>query len=277
LLCTVICLVGSVPIQNEANCGIPAIKPDTSSNIVGGKDAIPYSWPWQVALFKNGNYQTCGGSLISNQWVMLAAHCIEDQNPSIYKVKLGVFNKTQNDEPGEIVSAISTIVPHPKHKFTGIEPYDIGLLKLEKPVEFTDHISPICLPSGKDPEPGTDSILTGWGRIKGPFGDDSESLKQVTVPVALPDKCHAANEKYDNEHMICFGLEKGGKGGCNGDSGGPAVYQKPGDNGRWTQIGITSWGSWYCSQPTGGNPYSMFARVSTYLDFVKEHVKDLPV
>jgi len=276
LLFAIVCLVGAVPIQNEAKCGVPAVKPDTSSKIVGGKDAIPYSWPWQVALFK-GDRQWCGGSLLSNQWVMLAAHCIADRIPSGYKVKLGVFNKTRDDEDGEVVSKISNIVPHPKYDFNAgcCIPYDIALVKLAQPVEYTDHISPICLPNGKDPEPGTESILTGWG-LKKAFGDDAISLQQVTVPVAVPDKCHSASNRYNDEHMICFGLEKGGKGGCNGDSGGPAVYQKPGDNGRWTQIGITSWGSAFCSQPDFGNPYSMYTRVSTYLDFVKENVKDLP-
>jgi len=266
-----------VPIQNEVKCGIPAVKPDTSSNIVGGKDAIPYSWPWQVALFK-GDRQWCGGSLISNQWVMLAAQCVEDRSPSLYKVKLGVFNKTVDNEPGEVVSKISAIVPHPNFDFDAdcCVPYDIALVKLEKPVEYTDHISPVCLPDGKDPLSGTDAILTGWGLTKAK-GADNIPLKQVTVPIALWYKCYTANNRYNNTHMICFGLEEGGKGVCDGDGGGPAVYQKPDDNGRWTQLGIASWGSVSCAQKSGGHPYSVYTRVSTHLDFVKEHVKDLPM
>ena len=55
-------------------CGVPAIAPSVNVRVVGGVEAVPHSWPWQVSLQYNGRHN-CGGSLINNQWVVTAAHC----------------------------------------------------------------------------------------------------------------------------------------------------------------------------------------------------------
>jgi len=44
--------------------------------IVGGVEATPHSWPHQAALFIDDMY-FCGGSLISSEWVLTAAHCMD--------------------------------------------------------------------------------------------------------------------------------------------------------------------------------------------------------
>ena len=55
-------------------CGIPAIPPSASVRVVGGVEAMPHSWPWQVSLQIGGGH-FCGGSIINEQWVVSAAHC----------------------------------------------------------------------------------------------------------------------------------------------------------------------------------------------------------
>jgi len=56
-------------------CGIPVIKPsEFGLKIVGGIEAKANSWPWQVLLFDGDGI--CGGSIISNQWIVTAAHCL---------------------------------------------------------------------------------------------------------------------------------------------------------------------------------------------------------
>jgi len=278
--------------KTSIKCGTPATKPDTSSDIVGGVDAIPYSWPWQVALFRrdyDDEYEFfCGGTLISNQWVMSAGHCFytygTPNSPDKYQVRLGVFNKTYEDEPGEVILNISAFHVHPKYgnvKESGNPIYDVSLLKLKEPVQFTDHISPICLPSTLDeklPEPGTGSFITGWGYIKESVGPTSDTLQQVGIPLVAAQPCRenykeVPGKKVDiNENIeFCYGFEKGGKAQCLGDSGGPLAFQDPNDEGRWKQLGIISW-SEGCARP---KLYGVVSKVSAFMDFIREYVKDL--
>jgi len=286
-------LVDASPIgkEQEVKCGSPAIKPDTSTDIVGGKNAVPYSWPWQVALYmgadddgdgkpnkaarrKSDKSFQCGGSLISSQWILSAGHCIDDKlGVDEYEIKLGVFNETRDDEPGEQILGVSEIHVHPK--------YDAVLLKLKTPVTYTDHISPVCLPSAKSeklPDPGTSIFVTGWGdtesndlKLAGD-NDDSDLLRQVAVPLQSNEKCKAVYPgKVTGEGEFCAGLDEGGKDSCQGDSGGPAVFQDSANEGRWKQIGVVSWGEG-CGAP---GKFGVYSKVSDFLDFIQEYVKDL--
>jgi len=273
-LTAVVYLANAGPLGKEdAKCGRPAVKPDTSTEIVGGKDAIPYSWPWQVALFRPGIGQFCAGTIISPQWVVTAGHCFYGStNPDIYKVKLGVYNKNLNDEPGEQVLEISEIHVHPKYNPSKVV-YDITLLKLKTPVSFTDHISPICLPAALQedlPDAGSNVFVTGWGDTE-EGGSDSDTLRQVAVPVQSTEKCKAAYPgKIYEDTQFCAGLDKGGKDSCQGDSGGPVVFQNPTD-GTWRQIGIVSWG-FGCAEP---KYFGVYSKLSAYVDFIQQYVKDL--
>ena len=53
-------------------CGNPAIQ---GIRVIAGKTAVRGSWPWQILLSFN-NFPMCGGSLISPNWVVTAAHCV---------------------------------------------------------------------------------------------------------------------------------------------------------------------------------------------------------
>ena len=68
-------------------CGKPTIQ---GSRVIGGKDARRGSWPWQIALRYNGRFG-CGGSLITREWVVTAAHCVHRRSPSGFTVVLGKY------------------------------------------------------------------------------------------------------------------------------------------------------------------------------------------
>jgi secreted trypsin-like serine protease len=68
----------SIHQGNDGTCGRPAIKPvESNTRIVGGREAIPNSWPWQISMKQYGRH-VCGGSIIHPLWVATASHCVEE-------------------------------------------------------------------------------------------------------------------------------------------------------------------------------------------------------
>jgi len=209
---------------------------------------------------------------------MTAAHCVDGEKlgklDEYYNIRLGVFNKTRTDEGGEQIAEILEIHIHPKYTFLNVT-YDIALLKLTKPVQFTDHVSPICIPTIQDeelPSVGTNMFIIGWGNTKAPSSDDSEILKQAVVPRVSDQKCKTADprheEDYDEKVQFCVGFDNGYVGGCHGDSGGPAMIQT--SDGSWKQMGIFSWiHSGRCASPS----YSVYSKVPAFVDFIQKYVK----
>uniref|UniRef100_A0A3Q0S063 Peptidase S1 domain-containing protein n=1 Tax=Amphilophus citrinellus TaxID=61819 RepID=A0A3Q0S063_AMPCI len=231
--------------------------------IVGGQDATPGSWPWQVALFTFGS-SSCGGSLITNQWVLTAAHCMSHMHSR------GHDNVTRTKRlglnPNAVTQTIEKIVCHPAHNpFTSEN--DICLLKLSAPVNFTDYIQPICLASGNSTfYNGTSSWVTGFDG-----GSPSNVLQEVNVPIVgnRECKCYYKDVTDVKENMICAGLKAGGKDSCQGDSGGPLMIKK---DSIWIQSGVVSFGDG-CALPMRPGVYT---RVSCYQKWISNTITGTP-
>ncbi|XP_054858005.1 chymotrypsin-C-like [Eublepharis macularius] len=245
-------------------CGKPAYLPNTS-RVVGGEDAKPHSWPWQISLQYNRNgawSHTCGGTLIDASWVLTAAHCISSSRT--YRVVLGKQN-LEEEEAGSVAVAVEKLIVHEKwNSFLIVN--DIALLKLAEPVEFSDTIQPSCLPAA-------DTLLaqdypcyvTGWGRLwtNGPI---SNALQQGLLPIVDHQTCSQRDWWGSSVRttMVCAGGD-GVISGCNGDSGGPLNCQSAN---TWEVHGIVSFGSGLgCN--TAKKP-TVFTRVSAYNSWITE-------
>ncbi|XP_078509281.1 uncharacterized protein LOC144769149 [Lissotriton helveticus] len=242
-------------------CGHPTI----SNRIVGGEDAQEGSWPWQISLEKNGNH-ICGGSLITNQWVVSAAHCFSRPIfTSSYVVRMGAY-QLSSISYNEVRSNVINIWVNWNFTSTGTLG-DIALLELESPVTFTDYIQPVCLPSASIQLPvGMSCVVTGWGNIgEGVNLPYPQNLQEVEVPVVDQQVC---NSLYGNSilyDMVCAGNLEGGKDSCQGDSGGPMVCKF---GSTWLLAGIVSWGEG-CARP---NYPGVYTRVSVYEDWIRQYV-----
>ncbi|KAH0626590.1 hypothetical protein JD844_001664 [Phrynosoma platyrhinos] len=147
----------------QTACGRPQM---ASPRIIGGNNAKEGEWPWQVSIRQNRGH-LCGGSLISNQWVVTAAHCFHGPlDPTQYKVNLGEYELTK-PAPSMISASISQIIVYPYYAGAKVGA-DIALVKLNNSVKFSRTILPICLPNSSDPDPfspGMTCSVTGWGTI----------------------------------------------------------------------------------------------------------------
>jgi len=252
--------------------------PVRSPDIVGGEEASPGAWPWQVALVAGGatdllNAQSCGGSLIDEEWVLTASHCVEGSLPDAIDVVAGVHDLA-NPEAGYQQRSVTQIIMHPGYD-PGTVDNDMALLKLSTPVQLgqttggitVSLISLVAADVGS--LDGITATVTGWGNRSDSGSDFPERLHQVSVPIISNEQCQNLLGITDN--MMCAGYTAGGKDSCQGDSGGPLVIFDVA-NQRWQQAGVVSWGIG-CAQPDSPGVY---ARVSRYIDWIKEQGVELP-
>ncbi|XP_039375200.1 serine protease 27-like [Mauremys reevesii] len=220
------------------------------SRIIGGHDAKKGRWPWQVSVQKyDGDKDEydhiCGGSLISAQWVVSAAHCFDrNLNESSYCVNLGE-HQLPNASRTCISSPVRRFISHPDYN-QSMHFADIALVQLMEPVNFTDTIRPVSLlgPSTQFPA-GEKCWVMGWGNT-GPENKDAlqppRTLQEVEVPLVDVSTCREQFGKQSHwikDDMLCAGARCDPNGPCKFDSGGPLVCQR---NGSFVLTGIVSWG-----------------------------------
>ncbi len=243
----------------------------TSERIVGGQLAALGAWPWQIALYIQGNsgyYAMCGGSLIAPDWVLTAAHCVRDRPTASYKIGYGSNKRSQLN----LVSVVR--VEYHTGYDSRVKDNDIALLKLGSAVNLpSTGFAKLPIQSASDTlNPGDEMTVTGFGTTascSGPSADPAcgmqEQLREVVVPFVPIPNCrqnYGASSAAIGDRQICAGIAAGGRDSCQGDSGGPLV-RRAADN-RWTQVGVVSWGAG-CAQ--AGKP-GVYTRVSKYADWI---------
>ena len=230
-----------------------------ADRIVGGYTTAEHQFPWMAAVLRSCDEEychICGGTIISEEWILTGAHCMQKVPMEELGVLVGDHSLFTISTSQKFIKVKEKVV-HPDYNMRGnvTSPLnnDIGLLRLEYPIIFTSQISPLCLPAlgetgfggntttldttGLDIV-GQNATVLGWGMINddGVFAD---SLRGAEVEI-LPNK--ACNDLFGimTENMMCTSGANG-RGTCFGDSGGPAIVKQP--DGSWVQVGIAAFGA----------------------------------
>ncbi|XP_057380414.1 serine protease filzig-like [Daphnia carinata] len=252
------------------DCGVRPMAPE--ARIVGGRRSDYGRWPWQVLIrestwFGIFSKNKCGGVLISDRHVLTAAHCQPGFLGSLLVV-LGEFDLTGHSEPNTPMEKnVKRVVVHRDYVERTFE-NDLAILELDSPVEFKPYIVPICLPSTSDGDfVGKKAEVTGWGKLSH-NGPTPGVLYEVDVPIISNPECHdmfkkAGHEKRILDSFVCAGYSEGKKDSCEGDSGGPLMYER--DDGRWSLVGTVSHGI-RCAYP---NMPGVYMRMTYYRPWIE--------
>ncbi|EAT32410.1 AAEL015432-PA [Aedes aegypti] len=253
-------------------CGV-----NLADRILGGTKTAINAYPWAALLiakpiFSSKVMYACGGSLISDRFVLTAAHCFREV-PSwirITKVRLGEWDIESEEDCDEEENCadkavdidVGSHVVHKDYDSDNIH-YDMALIKLAKP----------CVPLAEEFRNRQDSGKTftavGWGTTEkgqdepGVYG--SRYKLEVDLPGVDLETCRA---NYPNvlDSEMCAGGEEG-KDSCQGDSGGGLVAAEK--DGYWYQFGVVSWG-YGCG--TNGVP-GIYARVGSFIEWIQKNMK----
>ncbi|XP_054847352.1 transmembrane protease serine 11C-like [Eublepharis macularius] len=258
--------LSEIPAESGGNliyscCGARIDK--SGERISGGNIVEEGEWPWQASLQLNGIHR-CGATLISDTWLVTAAHCFRGaKDVSHWTTSFGARLK-----PAVVKRNIRRIIIH-EHYADNVSSheYDIAVAQISPPLQFTANVHRVCLPEATQVFPdNTPCFVTGWGALK----DDGPSvgeLRETKVKIIGNEVCNR-REVYSgliSPGMLCAGYLQGGRDACQGDSGGPLVT--PDSRDMWYLVGIVSWGD-ECAKP---NKPGVYTRVTYYRDWIAAH------
>lgn len=256
------------------------------ARIINGVEVNPPGrYPWMVGVVgvvvstsgAESESFRCGGSLISPDVVLSAAHCWFSTGTisnvrgfDFVRVKIGAHDI----DAAPLDVTVAEIIGNQNYVGATFE-NDVALLRLSTRVDPATY-RPVRLEW--DPAAyveGTPAIVMGWGTTA--QGSLANTLRQAEVPLVGAAACVAPGSYPGppessltvTDVMLCAGFPEGGTDACQGDSGGPLIVAAGG--GRESQVGVVSWGEG-CAQP---GKYGVYANVRALRGFVIRHVPDI--
>ncbi|CAF3640962.1 unnamed protein product [Rotaria socialis] len=268
--------------QRLVLCGCGLKNVEMNVHIANGEDAVPHSWPMIVSLrydcLNNGNVSThcCSGTILSDSYILTAAHCVENMNESsllLGKITIatGIYSRSQQCQT---IRKVDQIFIHPNWTahVNGFR-NDIAILHLTESLDFSTNllIARTCLPSQsnstnditKYPPSNSSLVVIGWNFRTTLNSTARDILQQATLISIHHNHSSCAASINHIETQFCAGRYEGCKGTCVGESGGP-ILRWIGD--RWEQVGIVSYGLDNCES---ANHQMIFTRITAYYDWIE--------
>ncbi|XP_022525866.1 mast cell protease 4 isoform X2 [Astyanax mexicanus] len=231
----------------------PGHSASVRDGIVNGTEAKPHSRPYMVSVQIDEKHQ-CGGFLVSESFVMTAAHCWKKK--VTFTAVVGAHDISNKNE-GSIRFPVEKYAVHPQYQDDETYDYDILLLKLKGTVIKSERVKWISIPAQKEDIPANSVCsVAGWGRT-GTKKSGSHCLLETNTKIMDKARCTSLWDTPITPRMVCA-QHPGGP--CWGDSGGPLVCDS-------VAVGIVSFGDANtCDKPIQPEVYT---KISEILPWIK--------
>ncbi|XP_015436876.1 PREDICTED: venom serine protease 34-like [Dufourea novaeangliae] len=209
--------------QDSTDCECGRRNP---SRIVGGTATGINEFPMMAGLVDIKSREPfCGGTIISNQYILTAGHCIANRNVSELVVLVGDHDYTTGaDTNASKVFLVRQKIVHPNYVFGG-QQNDIGILEIAGWITYNNQVGPVCLPFQHSPDTFGGSLVQalGWGSLEY-GGGPSTVLQKVTLNVETNLACRKNYPEVSNNQICTYTKNKDS---CSMDSGGPLLWENP--------------------------------------------------
>ncbi|XP_045488884.1 chymotrypsin-2-like [Pieris rapae] len=242
---------------------------DGDTRIVGGKDATPGIAKYLVSIRarnRNQEWHHCGGSILNEEYVLTAAHCLYKKRADELSIVAGSHKLNEGGERYKI----KKLVIHEKYSKPTIK-NDIGVVQIEGKLKYNDKVQPIELLKEMAPV-GKKCLLTGWGYVNFNRKTVPNNLQMLEFKTISNDDCtkQFKRSRYRifvpvDAGQLCVKRPKN-SGACKGDSGGPLVIQD--EKNKTVQIGVVSWGI-----PCTAEFPDVFASVHGFYNWIQGKIK----
>uniref|UniRef100_A0A224XS85 Putative salivary serine protease n=1 Tax=Panstrongylus lignarius TaxID=156445 RepID=A0A224XS85_9HEMI len=259
---------GVTPGKSQTSC--PCGKANRGqARIIGGRQIKPSEYPFLAALSYTRNQKTlkphCGSTIISDRHLLTAAHCTKHVGGS-----KGLAVTVALDELGNVPTSntveVERLIQHENYDPKWLK-NDISLLYLKTSLQWTEAVSPVCMPLPGMSVIGKYVIVIGWGATEF-LGPMTLRPQKVDVLVITTEECYEYWAPYvytDPVTQICTMSQN--RATCEGDSGSPVVWLDP-DTNRYTIVGLVSSGG-ACDDSSPG----IHTSVVSYLPWISEGIE----
>ncbi|VTJ68844.1 Hypothetical predicted protein [Marmota monax] len=249
---------GSTCLASLVLLGAAVCAAQPRGRILGGREAEAHARPYLASVQVNGKH-LCGGVLVTEQWVLSAAHCLDDAAEGKVQVLLGAHSLSQ-PEPSKRLYDVRRAVPHPDSRPDTID-HDLLLLQLSEKAALGPAVQPLALQrEDRDVAPGTLCDVAGWGEVSH-AGRRPDRLQHVLLPVLDRATCNLRtyHDGAITPRMMC--AESNRRDSCRGDSGGPLVC-------RGVVEGVVTSGARVCGNRKKPGIYTRVASYTAWIDGV---------
>lgn len=268
LLLIIFLLVGiTTALTNESTNDVPNFR------IYNGIHSRPGQFPYQALLIiqADNGPSICGGSLLSDRWLLTAAHCVNLVNNIEVHLGASLYTASSSTEPGRIITGVSRIIVHYLYNRNSITD-DVALLRLNDRITFSNTIMPVLLPNTLDAlVVGQTVVASGWGVTSTAIGSSRQAaqhLQYAQLQIISNMECMRSYSFLSVRPTTLCAKGSQSQSVCSGDSGGPLVLQSD----MRTLVGVTSFG--HISGCHVGRPQG-FMRVNMFVNWIMHQTSNL--